>query len=130
MDDTTQILIVIKQSTNLELKNCFLAWNGCEIVTHSQQKPQAPNAHKKRPTIRLTTRVTMLWDPQRSLLYRLLVSVKVKCKTHTQQSKAQVKKLRLANLTENAERHTLLLVVALRMHLTLTYCSLHNQCEY
>ena len=55
-------------------------------LTHSQQQqPQAPNAHKKKPTIRLTTRVTMLWAPQRSLLYRLLVLDEVKCKTHTQQ---------------------------------------------
>ena len=54
-------------------------------LTHSQQQPQAPNAHKKEPTIRLTTRVTKLWAPQRSLLYRLLVLDEVKCKTHTQQ---------------------------------------------
>ena len=54
-------------------------------LTYSQQQPQAPNAHKKKPTIRLTTRVTMLWAPQRSLLYRLLVLDEVKCKTHTQQ---------------------------------------------
>ena len=54
-------------------------------LTHSQQQPQGPNAHKKKPTIRLTTRVTMLWAPQRSLLYRLLVLDEVKCKTHTQQ---------------------------------------------
>ena len=53
-------------------------------LTHSQQQPQAPNAHKKKPTIRLTTRVTML-GPQTSLLYRLLVLDEVKCKTHTQQ---------------------------------------------
>ena len=54
-------------------------------LTHSQQQPQTPNAHKKKPTIRLTTRVTMLWDPQRSCLYRLLVLDEFKCKTHTQQ---------------------------------------------
>ena len=54
-------------------------------LTHSQQQPQAPNAHKKKPAIRLTTRVTMLWAPQRPLLYRLLVLDEVKCKTHTQQ---------------------------------------------
>ena len=79
MDATTQIWIVIKQSTNLELKTWFLFWNECEILTQSQQQPQAHNAHKKKPTIRLTTRVTMLWAPQRSLLYRLLVSVEVMC---------------------------------------------------
>ena len=54
-------------------------------LTHSQQQPQAPNAHKKKPTIRLTTRVTILWAPPRSRLYRLLVLDEVKCKTHTQQ---------------------------------------------
>ena len=32
-------------------------------LTHSQQQPQAPETHKKKPTIRLTTRVTMLWAP-------------------------------------------------------------------
>ena len=57
-----------------------------KTLTHSQQQPQAPNVHKKKPTIRLITRVTMLWDPQRSLAYRLLVLDEVKCKTHTQQS--------------------------------------------
>ena len=42
-----------------------------KALTHSQQQPQAPNAHKKKP-----------W----SLLYRLLVLDEVKCKPHTQQS--------------------------------------------
>ena len=83
---STQIWIVIKQSANLRLIGHSLGGNECEEVTHSQQQPQAPKTHKKKPTIRLTTRVTMLWAPQMSLLYRLLVSVEVKCKTHTQQS--------------------------------------------
>ena len=86
---STQIWIVIKQSTNLELNEPLLVLNECEnthSLTHSQQQPQAPKTHKKKPTIRLTTRVTMLWAPQSSLLYRLLVLDEVKCKTHTQQS--------------------------------------------
>ena len=57
---STQIWIVFEQSTNLELNDHFLAWNECEILMHSQQQQQAPNAHKKKPTIRLTTRVKML----------------------------------------------------------------------
>ena len=84
-----------------------LLWTGneCEILTHSQQQPQAPNAHKKNPTIRLTTRVTMLWAPQRSLLYRLKDSIEVMCKTHTQQSTNSTQhRLRLVHLTENAQR--------------------------
>ena len=83
----TQIWIVMKQSANLELNEpVFGVEMNVKELTHSQQQqPQAPNAHKKKPTIRLTTRVTMLWAPQRSLLYRLLVLDEVKCKTHTQQ---------------------------------------------
>ena len=82
---STQIWIVIKQSTNLELNELSLGGNEYEELRNSQQQAQAPNTRKKKPTIRLTTRVTMLWAPQRSLLYRLFVSVEVKCKTHTQQ---------------------------------------------
>ena len=51
---STKLWIVIKQSTNLELNERSLGGNGCEQLTHSQQQPQAPNAHKKNPTIRLT----------------------------------------------------------------------------
>ena len=81
--------------------------NECEILTHSQQQSQAPNAHKKESTVRLTTRITMLWVPQRSLLYRLKDSIEVKCKTHTQQSTSSTqKRLRLVNLTENAQSDT------------------------
>ena len=54
-------------------------------LTRSQQQPQAPKTHKKKPTIRLTTRVTMLWALQRSLPHMLLVLDEDKCKTHTQQ---------------------------------------------
>ena len=47
----------------------LLVLNECEnspTLTHSQQQqqPQTPNAHKKKPTIRLTYRVTMLWAPK------------------------------------------------------------------
>ena len=86
-----KIWIVIKQSTNLELNEPVLELKQCEILTHSQQQPQAPNAHKKESTVRLTTRITMLWAPQRSLLYRLKDSIEVKCKTHTQQSTSSSK---------------------------------------
>ena len=82
-----KIWIVIKQSTNLELNELIdeVVMN-VKRLTHSQQQPQAPKTHKKKPTIRLTTRVTMLRAPQRSLLDRLLVLDEIKCKTHTQQS--------------------------------------------
>ena len=66
--------------------NQLLGENECEILTHSRQQPQDPKTHKKESTVRLTTRITMLWAPQWSLLYRLNDSIEVKRKTHTQQS--------------------------------------------
>ena len=81
----TQIWIVIKQSTNLELNEHSLGGNECEELTHSQQQPQGPKPHKKKQTIRQAIR-TVFCAPRRSLLHRFLVSVEVKCKTHTQQS--------------------------------------------
>ena len=57
--------------------NQLLGENECEILTNSQQQPQAPNAHKKECSGP---------PPQRSLLYRLKDSIEVKYKTHTQQS--------------------------------------------
>ena len=81
-----KIWIVIKQSTNFELNEPIVGWNECEMLTHPQQQSQAPKTHKKESTVRLTTRITMLWAPQRSLLYRLKDSTEVKCKKHTQQS--------------------------------------------
>ena len=46
----------------------FLGGNECEELTHSQQQPQATKTHQKGSTVRLTTRITMLWAPQRSPL--------------------------------------------------------------
>ena len=54
-------------------------------LTHSQQQPQAPKTHKKKPTIRQAIR-TVFCATQRSLPYRVWVLDEVKCKTHTQQS--------------------------------------------
>ena len=84
---STQTFIVMKQSTNLELNEQSLGGNECEELTHSQQQPQAPKTHKKKPTIRQSIR-TVFCAPQRSLLYTFMVSVEVKYKTHTQQSKS------------------------------------------
>ena len=86
MDATTEIWIAMKQSTNLELNEPVLGGKNVKELTHSQQQPQAPKTHRKESRVRLTTRITMLWAPQRSLLYRLKDSIEVKCKTQTQQS--------------------------------------------
>ena len=73
--------------------NHLLGWNECEELTLSQQQPQAPNAHKEKPTIKLTYRVTMLWAPQRSLLYRLKDLIEVKCKATHSATNSQLKNL-------------------------------------
>ena len=82
----TQIWIVMKQSTNLELNEPKdeVVMN-VKRLTHSQQQPQAPKTHKKKPTIRQAIR-TVFCALQRSLPYRFLVLDEVKCKKHTQQS--------------------------------------------
>ena len=81
-----KIWIVIKQSTNLELNEPIdeVVMN-VKRLTHSQQQPQAPKTHKKKPTIRRAIR-TVFCALQRSLPYRFLVLDEVKCKKHTQQS--------------------------------------------
>ena len=85
-----KIWIVIKQSTNLELNEPgFGVGMNVKRLTHSQQQPQAPKTHKKKPTIRQTIRQairTVFFALQRSHPYRFLVLDEVKCKTHTQQS--------------------------------------------
>ena len=54
------------------VENLVLGLEECEILTRSHQQPHVPNGHKKKPTIRLTTRITMLWAHQRPLRYQLL----------------------------------------------------------
>ena len=95
MDTTTQSWIVIKQSTNLELKDCFLAWNECEILTHSQQQTQVPNAHRKKPTIRLTYRVTMLWAPKGHFFTGSWSQLRSSARHTLSNQQAQLEKLRL-----------------------------------
>ena len=72
-------------------------------LTHSQQQPQAPKTHKKKPTIRHAIR-TVFCAPQWSLPYRFLVLDEVKCKTHTQQSTSSSESPKTVNLTENAPK--------------------------
>ena len=128
----TQIWIVMKQSTNLELNEPIMEWYECEMLTHSQQQSQAPKTHKKESTVRLTTRITMLWVPQRSLLYRLKDSIEVKCKKHTQQSTSSTKEAETVNLTENVAKDTFKgsLFDCQENVSHYTYYCLNNQCEY
>ena len=100
-----------------------------KTLTHSQQQPQAPKAHKKKSTVRLTYR-TVFWVPLRSLLYRLLVLDEVKCKTPTQQQRTQLKThLRHVDLTEMMHS-TLSSPCRCFENVPSTDCSLNNQCDY
>ena len=102
-----KIWIVMRQSTNLELNEPVLGGDECEILTHSQQQPQAPNAHKKESTVRLTTRITMLWAPKALSFTGLRTQFKSSAR-HTlsnQQSTSSTQtRLRLVNLTQNAAK--------------------------
>ena len=74
-------------------------------LTHSQQQPQVPKTHKKKPTIRKAIR-TVFCAPKRSLPYRFLVFDEVKCKTHTQQSTSSSESLRLLILQKMLQKDT------------------------
>ena len=84
--------------------NQFWSGNECEILTHSQQ-PQAPKTHKKESTVRLTTRITMLWAPKGLYFTGLRTQLKSSARHTLSNQQAQVNSLRLVNLIENAQRH-------------------------
>ena len=75
--------------------NQFLAWNECEELTHSQQQPQAPNADKKESTVRLTTRITMLWAPKGLSLTGSWSQLRSSPRHTLSNQQAQLKRLRL-----------------------------------
>ena len=56
MDAVTKMWFKNEQSTNLKTKTQFGIEMNVKTLTHSQQQPQAPKAHKTKSTIRLTYR--------------------------------------------------------------------------
>ena len=72
MDPTTQNLDCNKtiNQFGVELTSSGVGMNVKELTHSQQQQPQAPKTHKKESTVRLTTRITMLWVPQRTMLVR------------------------------------------------------------
>ena len=71
-----------------------------KTLTHSQQQPQDPKAHKKKSTIRLTYR-TVFCVLKRSLFTGSWSWMKSSAR-HALRSKTQLKNLqRAVNLTEN-----------------------------
>ena len=73
-----------------------------KTLTHSQQQPQAPKTHKKKPTIRQANK-TVFCAPK-GPFFRFLVLDEVKCKRHTQQSTSSTSEAETVNLTENAAK--------------------------
>ena len=71
--------------------NQFWGENKCEILTHSQQHPQAPKTHKKKSTGRLTTRITMLWAPKGLSITGLRTQLKSSARHTLSNQQAQVK---------------------------------------
>ena len=62
--------------------------------------------HKKKPTIRLTTIVTMLWAPIDPFFTGSWSQLRSSARHKLSNQQAKLKKLRLVNLRENPERHT------------------------
>ena len=81
----TQIWIVMKQSTNLELNEPVLEWNECEKTHTLTTTTTGSKCSQKEANNQTDYQSHNALGPQRSLLYRLLVLDEVKCKTHTQQ---------------------------------------------
>ena len=80
-------------------------------LTHSQQQPQAPNAHKKKPTIRLTTRVTILWAPKGPFFMGSWSWMKSSARHTLSNQQAQLKEVETVNLIENDAKSLSRLIV-------------------
>ena len=70
-------------------------------LTHSQQQPQAPKTHKKKPTIRLTTRVTCSGPPKGPLFTGSWSWMKSSARHTLSNQQAQLKEFETVNLIEN-----------------------------
>ena len=89
------------------VEDLALGLEECEILTHSQQQqPQIPNAHKKKSTVRLTTRITMLWAPKGLSFTGSWSQLRSSARHTLSNQQAELKQLRLVNLTENDAQHT------------------------
>ena len=85
------------------VEDLVLGLEECEILTHSQQQPQVPNAQKNKSTIRLTIRVTILWAPKGPFFTGSWSQLRSSARYTLSNQQAQLKQLRLFNLIENAD---------------------------
>ena len=81
--------------------NQFCSGNECEILTLSQQQSQAPKTHKKESTVRLTTRITILWAPKGLSFAGLRTQLKSSARHTLSNQQAQPKEAEAVNLIEN-----------------------------
>ena len=102
-----KIWIVIKQSTNLELNEPIdeVVMN-VKRLTHSQQQPQAPKTHKKKPTIRQAIR-TVFCALQGPFLTDSWSWMKSSARNTLSNQQTQPKETETVNLTENAQKRLL-----------------------
>ena len=80
-------------------------WVGMNVktLTHSQQQPDGPKTHKNKPTIRQAIRTVFCAPPPPPPPPPMKSSARHYSLSNQQ---AQLQKLRLVNLTENAAKHT------------------------
>ena len=75
-------------------------------LTQSQQQPQAPKTHQKESTVRLTTRITMVWAPKDLSFTGLRTQLKSSARHILSNEQAQLKEVETVNLIENAQKDT------------------------
>ena len=68
-------------------------WSGMNVkeLTHSQQQPKTPKTHKKESTVRLATRIMMLWAPKGLLFTGLRTQLKSSTRHALSNQQAQLK---------------------------------------
>ena len=81
--------------------NQFGRGNECERAHTLTTQPQAPITHKKKPTIRLTSRVTMLWAPKGPFFTDSWSWMKSSARHTLSNQQAQLKEAETVNLIEN-----------------------------
>ena len=78
----------------------YLVGKECEALTHSQQQPQVPKTHKKKPTIRQAIRAVFC-APQGPILTESWSRMKSSARHTLNTQQAQLKETETDNLIEN-----------------------------
>ena len=84
--------------------NKLLGGNECEILTHSQQQPQAPNAHKRSQQSGCLPESQYSGPPKGLSFTGLRTQLKSSTRHTLSNQQAQPKETETVNLTENAQK--------------------------